>query len=230
MRATHRSPYRMLIVATVTALLAVPAISAGADDDQPQIGFVSGENPLAQDLELYLSDADGTGRVGLTADFGAGQHWAWSPDGSRVAFFSGDYDNETLYVRDLDKAQPYVVAEGTDPDDGWAWSPDSTRIAYVSMQDGDADVHVANVETGTTVNLSDDSWETTRPRWSPTGTHLAYDVRRAGVDNDYVDVHVAPASGRHTRQCDRRHGVESGGRLVTGRIPLRVRHEPGRKR
>ena len=64
MRATHRSPYRMLIVATVTALLAVPAISAGAADDQPQIGFVSGitrASPDPDPVDVYVANADGTG-------------------------------------------------------------------------------------------------------------------------------------------------------------------------
>ncbi|MDH3540730.1 MAG: hypothetical protein OEP52_12075, partial [Acidimicrobiia bacterium] len=62
MRAAHRSPYGMLVIGAVIALLAMPAIAAGAGEDQPEIGFVSGESPLAYDSELYVSDADGTAR------------------------------------------------------------------------------------------------------------------------------------------------------------------------
>ena len=135
----------MLIVGAVIALLAVPATGAGAADDEPQIGFVSGLNPLEPDSELYISEADGTGRAGLTAGLGTGWHWAWSPDGSRVAFISDDGGVNKLYVRALDGTGPFVVADGVEQGDGWAWSPDSTRIAYVSLQDGDTDIYVADI-------------------------------------------------------------------------------------
>ena len=196
MRATHRSPYRMLIVATVTALLAVPAISAGADDDQPQIGFVSGENPLAQDLELHLSDADGTGRVGLTADFGAGQHWAWSPDGSRVGVLLRRLrQRDALRPRPRRRRSrlssprepiPMTGGRGHRIAPGSRTSPCKTEtLTSTSPTSRPAPPSICR-----TIRR-----ETTRPRWSPTGTHLAYDVRRAGVDNDYVDVHIVPALG-----------------------------------
>ena len=46
MRAVHRPSCRMLIVGAVIALLTLPAIGVNAADDEPQIGFVSGLNPL----------------------------------------------------------------------------------------------------------------------------------------------------------------------------------------
>jgi Tol biopolymer transport system component len=198
MRAVHRSSRRMLIVGAVIALVSLPAIGAGAVEDQPEIGFFSGENPVLSNPDpgdVYVANADGTGKVNLTAGYGAGRHWAWSPDGSRIAFFSDDGGVEKLYVRALDQAEPFVVAEGADPGDGWAWSPDSTRIAYVSLQDGDTDIYVASVGTLTSQNVSNDAWGSSGPSWSPTGDSVAYDVHREDSEGRYVDVYIAPASG-----------------------------------
>ncbi|MDH3308918.1 MAG: hypothetical protein OEO77_15570, partial [Acidimicrobiia bacterium] len=131
----------------------------------------------------------------LTAGFGTGQHWAWSPDGSRVAFFSGDNGNETLYIRGIHETLPFAVADGIDTGEGWAWSPDSTRIAFVSLQDGDTDVYIAVVDARTSQNVSSDPWGSSRPRWSPNGNYIAYDVHREDSEGRYVDVYIAPASG-----------------------------------
>lgn len=144
---------------------------------------------------MYVANADGTGLTNLTAGYGADWPWAWSPDGSKVAFFSSRDGSRKLYVRDLDETEPFVVAAGLDPDHGLTWSPDGSRIAFTSMQDGNSEIYVADVTTRSARNVSNDAWATTSPRWSPTGSHLAYTVRRAGVDNDYVDVHIVPASG-----------------------------------
>ena len=197
MRATHRSPYRMLIVGAVIALLAVPAISAGAADDQPQIGFVSGISPVSPDpnpVDVYVANADGTGMTNFTAGYGAEWSWAWSPDGSRIAFVSDDGGVQKLYVRALDGTEPFVVAQGIERD-GWAWSPDSRQIAFVSSKDGDTDIYVTDIETGTPINISNNAFGSSRPRWSPTGTHIAYDVHWEDAEGRHVDVHIASDSG-----------------------------------
>ena len=195
MRAVHRSLRRMLTLGTVIAVLAIPAVGAVAADDEPQIGFVSGLNPLEPDSELYVSEADGTGRAGLTAGFGTRWHWAWSPDGSRVAFFSGADGDEDLFVRELGETLPLVVAGGADPDEGWAWSPDSTRIAFVSPQDGD--IYVTDVESGTIINVSNDSRGSSRPRWSPAGSHIAYDV----FWEDHLPAHLVSSCALYIISC-----------------------------
>ena len=58
---------------------------------------------------------------------------AWSPDGSRVAYFSDAKGEYNLYLRDQDGLKPPVVIDlGADPTYFYTpvWSPDSRRILF----------------------------------------------------------------------------------------------------
>jgi Tol biopolymer transport system component len=197
MPTTHRSPHRALIVGVVVLVLSLPTINVVAAEDQPHIGFVSGITPVSPDpdpVDVYVANADGSGLVNLTEGYGAEWQWAWSPDGSSIAFISSHTGTAKLYVRSLDATEPFSVAEGPDHEQGLAWSPDSTRIAFVSSQDGDNDVYIADVVARTFRNVSNDLGDSSGPRWSPTGEYLAYNVRREDGDDVNVDVYIVGGS------------------------------------
>jgi Tol biopolymer transport system component len=185
----------VLLVGIAILLLFTSAPNVEAAEDQPQIGFASGETPVSLEpdpVDLYLAKADGTGLTNLTAGYGSWWPWAWSPDGTRIAFYSRDGDNDKVYVRSLDDTEPFVVAVGPDPQKGSpVWSPDGTRIAFVSSQDGNSEIYVADVTAGTARNVSNDPWPSSDPHWSPTGSHLSYSVRPEGGP---LDVYIVPAS------------------------------------
>lgn len=200
MDAAHGSPRRALIVgALAAALVSLPVIEAEAVEDQPQIGFVSGESPIsteADPVDVYVSNSDGTGRVNLTAGHGAEWGWAWSRDGSRIAFLSDEAGVVKLLVRSLDGTDAFVVADGADPVQPLAWSPDGTRIAFTSSKDGDSDIYVADVEARTVRNVSVDSWPSLLHGWSPTGAYLSYEAEiRPDDDTVNVDIFIVPTAG-----------------------------------
>jgi Tol biopolymer transport system component len=177
-------------------LLPWAPLAVEAAEDQPQIGFASGETPVSLEpdpVDVFLANADGTGLVNLTAGYGSYWQWAWSPDGTRIAFYSRDGDTDKLYVRALDDAEPFVVAVGPDPQQGGpVWSPDGTRIAFVSSQDGNSEIYVADVTARTARNVSADPWPSSDPQWSPTGSQLSYSVNPEGVP---LDVYIVEVSG-----------------------------------
>jgi len=197
--AAARLLRRFSIVAVAVLLLTLPTVGANAIQDQPQIAFASGESPVSPDtnpVDLYVANADGSALTKLAA--GTYWPWAWSPDGSSVAFFSFTGGSDKLVVRALDATEPFVVADvGTvDNSSGPMWSPDSTRIAFVSSMSGNAEVYVADVARRTARNVSNDPWETSNPRWSPDGSFVAYDMRsEETIGIDKVDVYIVPASG-----------------------------------
>ena len=214
MRSTRRPSLRIALIAAVLSLLAVPAAGAGASDDLPQVGFLSGDSPLSTDpypVDVYAANADGTGLTNLTAGYGAGWQWAWSPDGSRIAFVSDDGGVDTLYVRDIDAGEPRAVASGAEAGEGWAWSPDGTRIAYVAVRDGDSDVFVVDVATLATVNVSNDPVGSSGPRWSPAGSHIAFDAGFEDASGFHQDVYIVPATGGHAVNVTDDSALSSGG-------------------
>ncbi|NIR36917.1 MAG: hypothetical protein GWN79_09475, partial [Actinobacteria bacterium] len=65
-----------------------------------QIAFRSHRDDPAGDL--YLMNADGTGVVRLTTDPSGDFDPDWSPDGSRIAFWSRRDGNPEIYVMNAD--------------------------------------------------------------------------------------------------------------------------------
>ena len=56
----------------------------------------------------------------------------WSPDGSRIAFFSGRDGNFEVYVMSVDGSGKVNVTKNPASDSSPSWSPDGARIAFVS--------------------------------------------------------------------------------------------------
>ncbi len=54
---------------------------------------------------------------------------AWSPDGTKLAFLTGEPPRRVLVVANADGSEPTHLAAIL-TGDGFAWSPDGTRIAY----------------------------------------------------------------------------------------------------
>ncbi len=145
--------------------------------------------------EAFMSNADGAQRRSLgfvdlrTWYYADLQGGMWSPDGTHIAYVTGDVDPETLEVvgnvriESADDSTPAVTLA----DDGiiLRWAPDGRHLLYATPHDCDGDD-------------SDDSWnlwvaaaDGSNPRqistidfrawsvviinpWSPDGSHIAY--------------------------------------------------------
>ncbi len=154
----------------------------------------------AEEQDIYVMNADGTGQTRLTAAAGRDNYPAWSPEGSKIAFSS-------------DRAQPgildiYVMnADGTDPvrltEDGHneqpTWFPDGSKIVFGSVRDGRYEVYVMNADGTEQVRLTNDlggeSWIAGRAV-SPDGSHILFVSDRDGS----WDVYVMDVDGNNARR------------------------------
>ena len=88
-----------------------------------------GDAPHGKVRELFVINADGSGRRQATTLGGFASTPAWSPDGRRIAFGA----NNGIFVVDAAGGEPkLLVSSVADP----AWSPDGSRIAFVANRDG----------------------------------------------------------------------------------------------
>jgi len=162
----------------------------------PRLAFGMNSNPSGSP-DLYVAKANGTGLARLTTD-GFDFDPTWAPDGTKIAFVSGNFD---IYVMNADGSNRVQITSGDVIDLRPAWSPDGARIAFARNQctivdghyvcDGNWDIYVMDADGSGPVGLTSDPAQDFAPAWSPDGTRIAFYSERGGVGG----IHVMNADG-----------------------------------
>jgi len=79
---------------------------------------------------------DGSDAMRLTTNSAGDFGPSWSPDGSKIAFWSDRDGNSEIYVMNADGSEQTRLTDNSASDQEPAWSPDGRRIAFVSSRDG----------------------------------------------------------------------------------------------
>ena len=128
----------------------------------------------------------------------------WSPDGTRLAYFSqrddaaGDVFVATLANRRLEDVRNLTPRSSGEPlispDVTPAWSPDGTRLAFTSYRGGSAALWVMNADGSQLRQLTPTSGAHGDyfPSWSPDGQRIAF--QRINTAQSRIGI-VAVASG-----------------------------------
>ncbi|MGH9928105.1 MAG: TolB family protein, partial [Pyrinomonadaceae bacterium] len=86
--------------------------------------------------EVFVINADGTGRFNLSGSAGLNTQPQWSPDGSRISYLRGTYSPSNppindIYVSNPDGTNQIKIAHAdSDRDFGPSWSPDGAKLAF----------------------------------------------------------------------------------------------------
>ena len=171
---------RLLIIPIMALLLASLACSSAGTP----IVFTS---DIDGNREIFSLDPDKAELVNLTKSSGSEYAPALSPDGSHLAFLSGEEEHNTLQVialnEETDSRTAVSKIDGSHRDHRWA--PSGDRIAYLVQNGGDPSTHVADHD-------GSDSMELTTivahevGGWSYDGSSVVFTVRGGPGQGIYV--------------------------------------------
>ncbi len=124
--------------------------------------------------DVFVVNADGSGKQRLTSDPGWEGGVAWSPDGQKIAFDRGIGSTSEIYVMNADGSEQRRLTS-----EAWggelAWSPLGNKIAFVSRRDGNAEIYVMNADGSGQRNLTRNTVGDRNPVWSPDGRRIAFE-------------------------------------------------------
>jgi Tol biopolymer transport system component len=121
-------------------------------------------------VEDALQGADGTNQRRLTDNDVNDYFPAWSPDGTKIAYFSMGPGSrrQDIFVMNSDGTD---VRQLTDTpsrvDEGPAWSPDGTQIVFQSDRDGNFEIYVMNADGSDHRRLTSERAGDYWPHWRP---------------------------------------------------------------
>ena len=123
---------------------------------------------------------------------------SWSPDGSKVAWFSDESGEYELVIADQFGREPRTIPL-PDPTFYYTphWSPDSTMLAY---GDADRQIWVAQVDSGEVTRIDTEGFTFPNrliyPEWSPDSKWIAYS-RRLPSQYNAIFVYSVEDGSRH---------------------------------
>lgn len=178
-------------VATLAALVLVPLsvvfASACGGADAPlgtlvrdTIAFASCPDDSAEGClpDVYTLSASSAVPARLTtgaiSTISSTFTFAWSPDGTHIAFDSDREGKAGIYVMNADGSNLTRVSSSTGDEFFPSWSPDGSRLAFVSLRDGDPEIFVMNADGSQPTNLTENNEFDGLPAWSPDGTRIAF--------------------------------------------------------
>lgn len=107
---------------------------------------------------------------------------AWSPDGTRVAFYSSRDLNREIYLMNADGSEQTRLTDDPLADYGPSWLSDGQSLFFTSNRDGDYEIYRISVTGGVPRQITDNDAEDLLAQASPSCGEVVFVSNR---DGDY---------------------------------------------
>lgn len=140
--------------------------------------------------QIYLMNTDGSSQRRLMSSAGSDQAPRWSPDGSRILFYSQRAGNWDIYVVNADGTGEVRLTTTPKWEALPVWSPDGTKILYCTMDAGtyaNRGIGIMNADGSDMRTIIPGSSRVNEdPVFSPDGHQIAFQSDRTGRYQIYV--------------------------------------------
>jgi Tol biopolymer transport system component len=169
-------------------------VGCRADDRSEPLKTRSGEDTRsrrgrARTIGPAFDSAAGSNVTSVVASRADERGPAWSPDGSKIAFYKSASDDSTdIWINDLASGTTTSLTRGRADEMFPDWSPNGRWIAYQSdrrSSAGDTRFHVwiKNIVTLAARQVTTGRGHQWHASWSPGGSQIAFDRYRIGDEN-----------------------------------------------
>ncbi len=159
-----------------------------------QVAFASDE---AGNFDIYLMNADGTGRLQLTTDPDEDSRPAWRSD-TQIVFFSERTGQGDIYQMNAAGGEATPLVQNPDFDGSPTVSPNGQILIFASSRDTQStyatELYNLNLVSGELKRLTENDSQDTAPLWSSDGRSIFFTSDRNGES-----VWVMAADGSNPR-------------------------------
>ena len=151
-----QSGRKAALVAAAGVLAVILGAAAPAGDAFPgSNGKIAYAGYDSTSYNIWVMNADGSGRTYLTSSLDWETDPTFSPDGSKIAYTRGETTNANdIWVMNANGTGQTNLTPGSGQDGEATWSPDGSKIAFESTRGGDWDIWVMNADGSGQTNLT----------------------------------------------------------------------------
>jgi len=111
----------------------------------------------------------------------------WSPDGTKIVFFSRRADPDgDIYIMNADGTGQKRLTTSAEIDLLPEFSPDGKRIVFQSLRDGDDEIYTMNIDGTGTKKLTNNTISDHHPTFSPNGKKIAFSRASQSVRDQQI--------------------------------------------
>jgi Tol biopolymer transport system component len=200
----YRKPMKILyiILANVTLITfackkSTESINLGQNAELNKIVFVSDRSGFSN-KQIFIMDGDGSNQAKITNDSKEYVYPAFSPDGSKIIFYSHtvNYEDE-IYLVNLDGSDFINLSNSAGSDNLPAYNQDGTKIVFTSTRDGNREIYIMDSDGKNQTRLTFNDRIDHSPQFTEGSSKILY--FSSNPDNNDYNIHVMDLDGNNSK-------------------------------